>query len=64
MQTPELSAPAVSPPRRMELICSLCGYGIVSREPPGRCPMCGTDAAWAAPPRRSSGGGFSGDQPL
>jgi CheY-like chemotaxis protein len=33
--------------RRRDLSCSRCGYGIVSREPPERCPMCGTGAAWA-----------------
>jgi rubrerythrin len=60
MQTPELSASALSPPPRMELVCSLCGYGIVSREPPERCPMCGSDAAWVEPPRRNLGGGGSG----
>ena len=32
--------------RRRDLICSLCGYGIVSRKPPERCPMCHIDAAW------------------
>jgi hypothetical protein len=35
--------------QRTELVCSLCGYGIVSREHPDRCPMCGGRAAWAAP---------------
>ena len=32
--------------RRRDLTCSLCGYGIVSRKPPERCPMCHIDAAW------------------
>jgi CheY-like chemotaxis protein len=32
--------------RRRDLTCSLCGYGIVSRKPPERCPMCHVDAAW------------------
>ena len=35
-------------PRR-DLTCSLCGYGIVSRKPPERCPMCHVDAAWMEP---------------
>ena len=25
---------------------AICGYGIVSRKPPERCPMCHVDAAW------------------
>jgi CheY-like chemotaxis protein len=32
--------------RRRDLICPVCGYGIVSRKPPERCPMCHVDAAW------------------
>jgi rubrerythrin len=39
--------------RKMELVCSHCGYGAVCHEPPDRCPMCGTRAAWAESPRRS-----------
>jgi CheY-like chemotaxis protein len=31
---------------RRDLTCSMCGYGIVSRKPPERCPMCHTDAVW------------------
>ncbi|MGH3056793.1 MAG: rubredoxin-like domain-containing protein [Gaiellaceae bacterium] len=38
----------------MELVCSLCGYGIVCQELPDRCPMCGAPAAWAELPRRST----------
>jgi CheY-like chemotaxis protein len=40
--------------QRMELVCSFCGYGIVSCRPPYRCPMCGRSAAWAEPPARMS----------
>jgi rubrerythrin len=36
--------------RKVDLCCSLCGYGIVSRTPPARCPMCGADGDWSAPP--------------
>lgn len=36
--------------RKRDLCCDLCGYGIVSRVPPGRCPMCGGGAVWAEPP--------------
>jgi CheY-like chemotaxis protein/predicted RNA-binding Zn-ribbon protein involved in translation (DUF1610 family) len=32
--------------RRTDLQCSHCGYGIVSRKPPERCPMCGTGIGW------------------
>jgi predicted Zn-ribbon and HTH transcriptional regulator len=32
--------------RSVDLNCSRCGYGIVSREPPERCPMCGTAPVW------------------
>ena len=32
--------------QRLDLSCSMCGYGIVSRKPPERCPMCHVDAAW------------------
>ena len=35
--------------RRVELHCSRCGYGIVSRTPPAHCPMCRTRASWAEP---------------
>jgi CheY-like chemotaxis protein len=43
----EETVAAVSPlARRRDLTCSLCGYGIVSRKPPERCPMCHVDAAW------------------
>jgi rubrerythrin len=33
--------------QRVDLSCSRCGYGIVSHEPPERCPMCGTTPVWA-----------------
>ena len=32
--------------RRRDLTCAICGYGIVSRKPPERCPMCHVDAVW------------------
>ena len=35
---------------KLDLCCSLCGYGIVSRVPPARCPMCGREAVWDEPP--------------
>jgi CheY-like chemotaxis protein len=36
---------------RLELSCSLCGYGIVSGAPPPQCPMCHAVAAWRKPDR-------------
>ena len=46
---------------KLDLCCERCGYGIVSRLPPVRCPMCGGDTVWAEPPaglapRRSMNG--------
>jgi hypothetical protein len=42
---------AVAPlARKVDLCCDRCGYGIVSRLPPTRCPMCGGDVVWAEPP--------------
>lgn len=35
--------------RKVELCCPTCGYGIVCRRPPDRCPMCG-GARWVDPP--------------
>jgi rubrerythrin len=35
--------------QRLDLSCSRCGYGIVSREPPERCPMCGATPVWVEP---------------
>jgi CheY-like chemotaxis protein len=35
--------------RKTDLCCSLCGYGIASRAPPARCPMCGVEAVWVEP---------------
>lgn len=34
--------------RSVELACAICSYGIVTRRPPGRCPMCGGLATWAS----------------
>jgi DNA-binding NarL/FixJ family response regulator len=42
------SASAALEPK-LDLCCSLCGYGIVSRLPPARCPMCGGAPIWAEP---------------
>jgi CheY-like chemotaxis protein len=32
---------------KVDLCCPVCGYGIVCRTPPGRCPMCGGEAGWS-----------------
>lgn len=34
---------------KLDLCCHVCGYGIVSRVPPERCPMCGAKAVWGEP---------------
>lgn len=38
--------------RKAELRCSLCDHGIVSRDPPERCPSCGAAGSWAHAPWR------------
>ena len=40
--------------RRHDLCCAVCGYGIVSRVPPTRCPMCGGVTVWGEPTHWSS----------
>jgi len=42
-------APVAPLARKADLCCSTCGYGIVSRTPPARCPMCGGEATWTEP---------------
>ena len=34
----------------IDLVCSVCGYGVSTRSVPLRCPMCGS-FAWAYPAR-------------
>jgi DNA-binding NarL/FixJ family response regulator len=48
----QAQVPRMAPKR--DLCCSLCGYGIVSRLPPARCPMCGGAPEWAEPAGRAS----------
>jgi CheY-like chemotaxis protein/rubredoxin len=38
--------------RKVDLFCSVCGYGIVRRTPPERCPMCGENSGWSESPGR------------
>jgi rubrerythrin len=40
--------------QKTDLCCRRCGYGIVSRARPARCPMCGCDASWAERPGQGS----------
>jgi hypothetical protein len=44
-------------PRR-DFSCSQCGYGVVSREPPKRCPMCDHDTTWEAAVSKAPESGF------
>jgi hypothetical protein len=32
--------------QKLDLECSTCGYGAVSRTPPERCPMCQAEGTW------------------
>jgi hypothetical protein len=44
-------------PRR-DVSCSQCGYGVVSREPPKRCPMCDHHTTWEAAVSEAPDRGF------
>jgi rubrerythrin len=33
-------------PRKLDLSCAECGYGVLRSTPPERCPMCQTETAW------------------
>ena len=33
-------------PRKLNLRCEECGYGVVRSSPPQRCPMCQAENAW------------------
>ena len=33
-------------PRKLNLRCDLCGYGVLRSTPPQRCPMCQAENAW------------------
>jgi hypothetical protein len=39
-------------PRKLDLVCAACGYGIVRARPPERCPMCQSLAGWDHAPWR------------
>ena len=44
---------------RQDFSCSSCGYGVVSREPPERCPMCHRETTWQAAVVRAPQDGYS-----
>jgi rubrerythrin len=33
-------------PRKLNLRCTGCGYGVLRATPPPRCPMCQAENAW------------------
>jgi len=41
-------APVAPIAQKVDLCCSMCGYGIVCRTTPARCPMCGGEGTWTA----------------
>jgi CheY-like chemotaxis protein len=41
-------------PRKLNLRCTCCGYGIFRSTPPERCPMCQAENAWIYAPSRAS----------
>ena len=44
---------------RQDFSCSSCGYGVVSREPPERCPMCHRETTWQAAAVKAPQNGYS-----
>jgi rubrerythrin len=46
MRMQDTSARVATNTRKLDLCCSACGYGIVRRTPPERCPMCGGTETW------------------
>ena len=43
---------------RRGFACSVCGYGVMSREPPARCPMCDRETIWDAEPSEAGASGY------
>ena len=43
----------VQTPRKLDLTCAECGYGVIRSTPPRRCPMCQAEAAWIRPAWRA-----------
>jgi CheY-like chemotaxis protein len=41
-------------PRKLNLRCACCGYGVFRSTPPERCPMCQVEKAWIYAPSRAS----------
>ncbi len=46
------AVPRVRPHQKLNLVYSACGYGIVRRAAPERCPMCLREGTWVHPPWR------------
>jgi CheY-like chemotaxis protein len=44
---------------RHDFSCSSCGYRVVSREPPERCPMCRRETTWVAAVVNAPKNGYS-----
>jgi CheY-like chemotaxis protein/predicted RNA-binding Zn-ribbon protein involved in translation (DUF1610 family) len=55
---PGTATVATLAPRR-DFSCSSCGYGVVSRETPERCPMCGRETTWQAVAVKAPLNGYS-----
>ena len=51
------STPVAALAPRRGFACSLCGYGVVSREPPVRCPMCDGET-WDLAPSEAGESGY------
>ena len=43
-----------APPRKLNLSCAGCGYGVLRSTPPERCPMCQAENAWILSAARRS----------
>ena len=41
-------------PTKLELVCSVCGYGAIRQTAPTCCPMCHAPAAWIEGRRRKA----------
>ena len=46
--------PASRVPRKHNLVCRACGYGIMRATPPDQCPMCQAETTWVLAPARLS----------
>lgn len=53
---------AVRQSQKLNLECRRCGYGVVSRAAPDRCPMCQRRDIWVHAPWRPFRDGAAGEQ--